>query len=309
MIMECEWDGCQYVTKEYEPAVAMEQLKLHDKRQHTQAMGGSTAEDSRNKVKFPQPKVDLGQSLEEWETFLTRWAEYKKQMKVDTGIVSGQLISCTSNELETSLRRILGENLYDEAEAVLLREMKQLVVKFQNPAVYIEEFMTTKQEAGEGVRHFMSRLKGLGNRCGFVVMCVCCKKEDKTCCNAKVSYADNITKFKLVSGLADSDIKEDALGMEATSLEEIVKAIEVKESAKEANRTLGRRNGKVNEVANDVKKEACSGCGDTKHGLTIEDKKERCPTGTIHVQGARDWDTVKKCAIKNRSLDQRILGR
>ena len=211
MIMECEWDGCQYVTKEYEPAVAMEQLKLHDKRQHTQAMGGSTAEESRNKVKFPQPKVDLGQSLEDWETFLTRWAEYKKQMKVDTGNVSGQLLSCTSDKLETSLRRILGENFYDEAEVVLLREMKQLVVKFQNPAVYVEEFMTIKQEAGEGVRHFLSRLKGVGNRCGFVVTCVCCKKENKTCCDAKVSYAENITKFKLVSGLADSDIKEDAL--------------------------------------------------------------------------------------------------
>ena len=44
MIMECEWDGCQYATKEYEPAVAMELLKLHDNIQHTQAMGGSTTE-------------------------------------------------------------------------------------------------------------------------------------------------------------------------------------------------------------------------------------------------------------------------
>ena len=102
----------------------------------------------------------------------------------------------------------------------------------------------------------MSRLKGVSNRCGFDVMCVCCKKEDKTCCDAKVSYADNITRFKLVSGLADSDIKEDALGLEATTLEEIVKAVEIKESAKEANRTLGKRNGKVNEVANEVKSEA-----------------------------------------------------
>ena len=42
--MECEWDGCQYATKEYEPAVAMELLKLHDKNQHTQALGGSTTE-------------------------------------------------------------------------------------------------------------------------------------------------------------------------------------------------------------------------------------------------------------------------
>ena len=70
-VVECEWDDCQYVTKEFEPAVAMEQLKLHTQAKHTQTRGGSTDEDSRNKVKFRQPKVDLGQSLEEWETFLT----------------------------------------------------------------------------------------------------------------------------------------------------------------------------------------------------------------------------------------------
>ena len=138
MKMECEWDDCQYATKEYEPAVAVELLKLHTQKVHqTHATGGTTAEDSRNKVKFPKPAVDQVQSLEEWETFLTRWAEYKKQMKVDTGNVSGQLISCTRNELETSLRRILGQDLYNEAEVVLLREMKKLVVKFQNPAVYV----------------------------------------------------------------------------------------------------------------------------------------------------------------------------
>ena len=239
MKLECEWDGCQYATMELEPAVAVELLKVHLQSVHqTHATGGSTAEDSRNKVKFPKPAVDQVQSLEEWETFLTRWAEYKKQMKVDTGNVSGQLISCTSNELETSLRRILGQDLYNEAEVVLLREMKKLVVKYQNPAVNVEEFLTTKQEGGKSVRHFLSRLKGVSSRCEFVVTCVCCKKENKTCCDAKVSYADNITKFKLVSGLADSDIKEDALGLEVTTLEEIVKAIEIKESAKEANRTL-----------------------------------------------------------------------
>ena len=175
--MDCEWTDCQYATKEYEPAVAVEILKLHCTQVHqTHATGGSTVEDSRNRVKFPKPTVDQDQSLEEWETFLIRWAEYKKQMKVDTGNGTGQLISCTSNELETSLTRILGKDLYNEDEVVLLREMKKLVVKFQNPAVYVEEFLTTKQEGGESVRHFMSRLKGVSNRCEFVATCVCCKK-------------------------------------------------------------------------------------------------------------------------------------
>ena len=46
-----------------------------------------------------------------------------------------------------------------------------------------------------------------------------------------------------MSGLADSHIKEDAFGMEVTTLKEIMKALEVKESAKEANRTLGGQQG------------------------------------------------------------------
>ena len=74
--------------------------------------------------------------------------------------------------------------------------------------------------------------------------------------------------------MADSDIKEDALGQEDTTLEVVVKAIEVKESAKAANRTLGKRNVKVNEVRGG---EACWGCGDTTHGHTREDRQRRCP--------------------------------
>ena len=44
MVMECVVDGCQFATKELEPAVAVELLKLHDKNQHTQSYGGSTTE-------------------------------------------------------------------------------------------------------------------------------------------------------------------------------------------------------------------------------------------------------------------------
>ena len=51
-----------------------------------------------------------------------------------------------------------------------------------------------------------------------------------------------------MSGLSDSVIKDDALGLEVTALEEIVKAVEVKDSAKEANRTLGKYNGKINKI-------------------------------------------------------------
>ena len=71
------------------------------------------------------------------ETFLKRWAEYKKQMQVSTTNVAGQLISCRSDELQTSLQRIVGRELYNKTKVELLGEMKKLVVKYQNPAVYV----------------------------------------------------------------------------------------------------------------------------------------------------------------------------
>ena len=67
-----------------------------------------------------------------------QWAEYKKQMQVSDDNVAGQLLSCGSKELQTSLQRITGGTLYQKTEADLLDEMKKLVVRYQNPAVYVE---------------------------------------------------------------------------------------------------------------------------------------------------------------------------
>ena len=97
--------------------------------------------------------------MEVWETFLTQWVEYKKQMHVSTDNVAGQLISCGSKELQTSLQRITGGKLYDKTKADLLDEMKKLMVRYQNPAVYVEEFLTMKQEGDKNIRHYLSRLK------------------------------------------------------------------------------------------------------------------------------------------------------
>ena len=51
--------------------VAVELFKAHREDKHPRAAGGSATEDSRRKVKFPQPEIDQGQPLEVWETFLT----------------------------------------------------------------------------------------------------------------------------------------------------------------------------------------------------------------------------------------------
>ena len=88
--------------------------------------------------------------------------------------------------------------------------MKELVVQYQNPAMYLQEFLAMSQQPDEGVRHSLSRLKGVATNCDFSVDCTC--KE-------KVSYANHLTKFKLGSGLVDEEIKEVMLRGEEKPLE------------------------------------------------------------------------------------------
>ena len=39
--------------------------------------------------------------------------------------------------------------------------MRELVVRYENLAVQVQTFIGTNQHADEGVRHFLSRLKGV----------------------------------------------------------------------------------------------------------------------------------------------------
>ena len=57
-----------------------------------------------------------------------------------------------------------------------------------------------------------------------------------------VSYADNVIRFKLVSGLMDEEIKEDVLAAGDRDLETTVMLIVSKEGTKKANTSLNNNN-------------------------------------------------------------------
>ena len=196
--------------------------KLRDK-QHVICPSAQLATHRRKPEKFPRPTVGVDETREGWDTFELNWVQYKEHAELEADEVSRQLVACCSKELQSVLSRNLGRQQFKTAEAVLLKRMEQLAVEFQNPAVYVQEFLDIKQTPDEGIRHFLSRLKGVAEHCEFSVDSVCvCKK--------KVSYSDSLIKFKLVSGLLDREIKVDILGADDKLLEETVKAIEAKES-------------------------------------------------------------------------------
>ena len=52
---------------------------------------------------------------------------------------------------------------------MLLKHMEQLAVEFHDPDVYVQEFLDISQQPDEGIRQFLSRLKGVALHCGLCV--------------------------------------------------------------------------------------------------------------------------------------------
>ena len=98
--------------------------------------------------------------------------------------------------------------------------------------MFVQQFLSLSQQQGEGVRHYLTRLRGLASRCNFTVKC--------EPCNTDLFYSDSVVRFKLIAGLCDEEIKEDILSsQEEKNLEATVKEIEAKESGKLARKTVG----------------------------------------------------------------------
>ena len=184
--MKCKVRDCKYDTDEDADAKTplgekLQLLGFHVSAEHTpepvQPAPSPSAQPATNRRKpesFPRPTVGVDETREEWDTFELNWAQYKEHSELKADEVSRQLVACCSKELQCVQN--LGRQQFKTEEAVLLKHMEQLAVEFQNPAVYVQEFLDIKQTPDEGIRHFLSRLKGVTKHCEFSVDCVCKNK-------------------------------------------------------------------------------------------------------------------------------------
>ena len=201
-------DTCDYKTEKLPVNDAMALPQMHERTTYGTGVSSAHAGDAgRNSKpeKFPRPAIGLDEPVEKWEDFKSAWEQYKDEYSLAGQRLTRQLVACCSSELSTSLSRATGGKHFTLDEDTLLLRMQELVVRFENPAVQVQTFLAINQHADEGVRHFLSRLKGVATQCNFVVKC------GSVSCGESVSYADNVIRFKLVSGLVDEEIKEDVL--------------------------------------------------------------------------------------------------
>ena len=284
--LPCPSSTCTFETVELDPAQAERQVNLHVKIDHAAAIATASGGDGQKRPeKFPRPEISIDKSTEDWNEFLVTWEQYKEEYKLEGPGLIRQLYACCSEEMKTSLSRITSGQQFKKTEKELLLLMKQFAVRYQNPMVHVQEFLQQTQNQDEGVRQFLTRLRGVGARCNFSEKCLDCDKD--------ISYADSIIRFKLIAGLADPEIKEDILSLEEKSLDDTVKAIEAKESGKHARQTIGTTaaTGKVNVTKQkivqlpdpitfesyQVHRVYCSNCGKVGHTSQKEDREKNCP--------------------------------
>ena len=223
---ECDFET---VELEYEQAKAQQDGHM----QYAHGGGAAGPAGGKKPEKFPRPEIKMDSSAEDWSEFEVEWEQYKEEYTLAGSALIRQLYACCSDELKQSLSRSTGGRQFVQTEANLLKLIKQLAVRYQNPAVHVQEFLGLTQQQDEGVRHYLTRLRGSASRCNFVEICSAPQ------CDTEVSYADSIIRFKLIAGLSDAEIKEDVLSAEDKTLDETVKAIEAKESGKLARKTVG----------------------------------------------------------------------
>ena len=101
-----------------------------------------------------------------------------------------------------------------------------------------------------------------------------------TCsCGMENSFAEKITRSKLIVGLDNKGIKLDILSMQEKWLEDTVKCSESKESGKIARKKVGGIEAKVSVVKTEEtsKIKRYRNCNKTGHSSSIEDRERSSP--------------------------------
>ena len=181
-------DGWNFETVQLEYEQAKAQQDGHMQYAHGNAAGHSVG-GAKKPEKFPRPEIKMDSSAEDWAEFEVTWKQYKEEYDLAGTALIRQLYACCSDELKQSLSRSTGGRQFVQIEVNLLKLIKQLAVRYQNPAVHVQEFLGLSQQQDEGVRHYLTRLKGTASMCNFAENC------PATGFGNPVSYAYSVIRF------------------------------------------------------------------------------------------------------------------
>ena len=147
-----------------------------------------------------RPIINTDATDNDWAIFLDAWGRYKAMMKLDNPIAIRQELRLTcSNEVNKMLFNFKGPDTLNAAsETEMLTHIKSVAVKGVHQEVHRQRFKSMRQQDGEMIVHFVSRLKAQAMLCAF--NCTC-KSAD---CETENSYVDDMISSQIIAGLQNS---------------------------------------------------------------------------------------------------------
>ena len=110
--------------------------------------------------KVNRPVLVTESTSEDWNYFLTRWADYEEATGMTGKALILQLLECYDEKLRRDLTRTAGGSLTNKSKGDVLALMKKLAIRAENPMVTRAELHTMRQDHDEPVRAFSARVRG-----------------------------------------------------------------------------------------------------------------------------------------------------
>ena len=247
--LDCPITTCDFVTTEVRTIeVALQLLKLHTiEHESTVTASASTASASASASSTPRgpklerPKTKLNSSPEEWNAFLRRWEAYRKGSNISDACAPGQLLECTSQELGDIVLRAHPDFTSKDitVATTLLRSLAVVPIAL---GVLRSELDSMVQDPDEPFRTFAAKVQGKAETCEFTTKyngtCDTCYEEY----TGTTYYTDERLRDVLLNGIADLDIRREALSVndiQQRSIREIIGFVESREIARNANPVVG----------------------------------------------------------------------
>ena len=215
-VPSCDWE------EEFEPEEGLIWLKYHIDTCHPVVQRAKPPP-------LPLPKLSSQISLEIFEEFCREWDNWKLSSNVEPGKETSYLLNCCEQSLKVEVQSSTC-NVTAKPEADMLELLQKHAVVTKARSAMITELLNVRQDEGESVRKYKSRIDAVARNCGLEIQC------SHACCvdKAKIQFSDIVVKHVMVNGIYDEETRKEVLGatgLDEKTLADTVAIIEAKETA------------------------------------------------------------------------------
>ena len=224
--VQCPFPGCAYEAANDDAQIVVALLNIHA-QSHAQA----TARPTALQPKLDRPRIDMGVEEEMWNSFVRRWEAFRIGSNIDAATAPMQLFQCASEALGDLVLKA-HPGIQSETVDMVMQTMRDLAVIPVAIGVRRAELMDLRQTPDEPFRTFAAKTKGKAETCSFrtSVKCECNR-------TVEVDYTTETVRDVLLAGIADLDIRREALSMQniqKKTLNEVISFVESREMARNA---------------------------------------------------------------------------